>query len=281
MKQVFRVVRTCVARTVRGFNWSEYAPIGWIAAAHVLLAVLALFMESVVGMGTIGALAQALHGEGVLHYPGFYIYLPAVTGVMEAFLYTVPGAVLVPLALIRVMAHLEGRTVSGTDTAARLKAAWRPALLAMIANIAILTAWQWAVEKSAGPLLRQMLPGVAGVAAAWFVTVLGAIAIAACLIYVPVVAVRSTASPWAVLRSGVRSGFELFPYTYAILFVFGLLDLPFVFAAQNRSTAIVRSLRPELIAVLLLVHAILISVITYLTYAAAARLQREDEEVEE
>lgn len=272
MERDFRIARACVSESIRDFHFREYAPFGWILGAHLLFILAGMFLEAPPAMATVGALSRALYGDSSVHYPMFYLFLPALTAVAEGFLYTVPGAFLIPLAIIRTMAPMEPAGERSEPVGDRIRRAWFPTLLVLAANVALLWAWQWLFRNGPAPLITRALPGFPGAAVAWFVGILGAYAIAAIFIYVPIVAVGRGATVGSALSVGLREGFSLFRFTLFFIFLFALPVLPFLLAVQSRPDFIVARMRPELIPILLLVYAVLISAATYLTYAAAARL---------
>ena len=278
MERDFRVAKSCFSEAIRDFHFREYAPFAWILAAHLLFILLSMFLEASPAMATVGGLARAVYGDSAVHYPMFYLFLPAIAAMAEGFLYTVPAAVLVPLAIIRTMAPMEAR--GSEPVSARLKRAWPPTLLVLAANVGLLWTWQWVFRNGPAPLISRALPGFAGAAVAWFVGLLGAYAIAAVFIYVPIVAVQRGSTFGSSLREGIREGLSLFRFTLAFIFLYALPVLPVLLVIQSRPDFIISRMRPELIPIALMLYAVLISAATYLTYAAAARLHWAGDQLE-
>jgi hypothetical protein len=281
MERDFRVFRACVSEAIRDFHFREYAPFAWILGAHVLFILFSLFLEATPAMATVGALARAVYGDSAVHYPMFYLFLPALAAIAEGFLYTVPAAVLIPLAMIRTMAPMEPAGARSEPVGDRLRRAWLPTLVVLAANVALLWGWQWVFRNGPGPLITRALPGFPGAALTWLIGILGAYAIAALFIYVPIVAVGRGSTFGSSLAEGMREGFGLFPHTLGFIVLFALPVLPVLLIVQSRPAFIVQRMRPELIPIALIVYAVLISVATYLTYAAAARLHWAGEQTEQ
>ena len=272
MQRNFRIARACAREAVRDFNWHEYAPFGWILGAQLALLFLAVYLWTPIGMALAGGLTQAIHGERSIHYPVFFIFLPITYSWLEVFLYAIPGSLLIPLALIRIMSPMDPALSERRGVVARLKQAFLPTFLASAVNVAILFAWQWLVEKGPQPILRSAYPGFVGVVAVWTLSLLGGYLFAALLVYVPIAAIRPGATLGEAVKVGVSEGWSLLLYTFFFQLIFTLPALPFLLATQLRAQFIVDRLYPEVIAVILALYAALISVANYLTYAAAARL---------
>lgn len=272
MRRDFRVVRACATEAVRDFGWHEYAPFGWILGAQLVFLVLAMNLGSAWGMATAGSVARLLRAEGQLHYPQFYAYLPMLASHVEAFLYVIAGSLLIPFALIRILAPMDHALAEGYGVGPRLKQAFLPTLVALVAGGALQYGWQWVVSQGAVPILRIALPGFKGVAAIWVVSVLGAFVIAAVLLYVPIAAIRPGAKFGEAISGGVKEGLRLLLFTLLFIFVFSLPALPFLMLVQLHATFLSAKLRPETIGVALGLHAVLNSAASYLIYASAARL---------
>jgi hypothetical protein len=272
MERDLRVARACISEAIREFHLREYAPFGWLLAAHLLFLLLAMFLETPAAMATVGNLTRAIYGDSALHYPMFYLFLPPLAAIAEGFLYTVPAAVLVPLAIIRTMAPMESPGDRSEPVGHRLQRAWLPSLVVLAANVALLWGWQWVFRNGPVPLITRALPGFPGAMVTWVVGILGAYAIAAIFIYVPIVAVRRGVTFGSALSEGLREGLALFRFTLLFIVLFALPVLPVLLVVQSRPGFIVSKMRPELIPIALMLYAILISAATYLTYAAAARL---------
>ena len=272
MKRDVRIARTCGIEAVKDFHFREYAPFAWILAAHLLFLILALNLEAAPAMASVGAFTRMIFGRESVHYPGFFLYLPSAAAIFEAFLYSVPGALLIPLALIRTMAPMEPPELRNQPIGPRLRSAFFPTMVVSVLNVALLAGWQWVYQKGPGPLITTLVPGFPGDATAWLVGVLGAYAIAAIFIYVPIVAVRPGTGFGEAIVKGIAEGVRLFWYTFVFIIVYALPVLPVLLIVQSRPAFIVDKMRPEIIPISLIVYAVLISAATYLTYAASARL---------
>lgn len=272
MKRDVRIARACAIEAVKDFHFREYAPFAWILAAHLLFLILALNLGAAPAQATVGNLARMVYGREAVHYPGFFLYLPSLAAIFEAFLYSVPGALLIPLALIYTMAPMEPASTRSQPIGPRLRSAFLPTMVASIVNVAVLAGWQWFFTKLPGPFLSDQAPGFVGDAIAWFVGVIGAYMIAAVFIYVPIVAVKPGTRFVEALRDGLSEGFRLFWYTLSFIVIFALPVLPVLLLVQSRPAFIVDRMRPEIIPIAIIVYAVLISAATYLTYAASARL---------
>jgi hypothetical protein len=280
VKRNFRVVRSCAREALQDFNWLEYAPFGCILAAQLVFLFLAMNMGSVWGMATAGGVARLVGGERQLQYPQFFVYLPGLMSIVEAFLYTLPGSLLIPLSLIRVLAPMDHSLAEGYGVGPRLRQALLPTLFAGLSSAALLYAWQYLLHVGPEPMIRAMVPGSQAMFAIWGLSVLGAYALSACFLYVPIAAIRPGATLREALGKGLREGVELFAPTLFFIFIFSWPALPFLLVAGLKALTICEKLRPEVVAVIMGIYTVLISVASYLTYAAAARLhwsaQREE-----
>jgi len=272
MQRNFRIARACAREAVRDFHWHEYSPFAWILGVQLLFFLLALNLDTPMGMAIAGGLTRMIHGKNMLHYPAYFLDLPFVSAVVELILYSLPGSVLIPLALIRIMEPMDPTLTRGEAVKARLRRAFLPTLVAAALNVAILYAWQWLVNVGPAPLFRASLPGFQGIILVWLVSVLGAYALTAILIYIPIAAVRPRTTFMGAMKDGLSEGRELFGYTVFLLVAFALPALPFLMITQLKAAFIAERLRPELIAFALALYSTLISIATYFTYGAAARL---------
>jgi len=272
MRRDFRIVRACAKEAMRDFGWHEYAPFGWILGAQLLFLLLSMNLGSGWGMATAGSVARLLGAEGQLQYPQFFIYLPSLASIVEAFLYAIPGSVLIPLALIRILAPMDHALAEGYGVVLRLKQAFLPTLVASVVSAALQIGWQWVVSMGLAPILRSALTGFQGAAAIWLVSVLGAFVIAALFLYVPIAAIRPGAKFREAMIGGVNEGVRLIGFTLLFILAFSWPALPFLMLVQLNAAFICEKLRPEMIAVALALYAVLISGASYLIYASAARL---------
>ena len=123
--------RACATEAIRDFNWREFAPFGWILAVQLVFLLLAMFLEIPAAMATLGTLTRAIYGDSAIHYPMFYLFLPPLAAIAEGFLYTVPAAVLVPLAIIRTVTPMESPEDRSEPLGHRLQRAWLPSLVVL------------------------------------------------------------------------------------------------------------------------------------------------------
>jgi hypothetical protein len=164
-------------------------------------------------------------------------------------------------------------------TAPWLRLAAPPTLLAWVMQAAVLAAWQSLVQIWPSRLLASSLPGDGGFLVSWMLGVVGAYAIEAIFLYVPIVAVGRGGGPLlGTVREGLSEGLVLFRYTWFFVVGLSLPVLPFLLLAQLRAAAIVNRLQPELVAVLLGIYAALASIANYLIFSAARRLHAPVEE---
>ena len=271
MKRTFRVARACGVEAARDFQWGEYAPFGWILAVQLLFLSLVLNLGNIVGMATAGAAVRLFGGEAPIHYPTFFLYLPNATSWLELFLYTVPGAVLIPLSIARIQAPMDPE-LEGAGLKARLKNAWLPTLVAGILMALLLWGWQWLFNQAIVPLVRASLPGFQSNAIIWAGSMLGAYSLSALFLYVPIIALQPGAKLVGAIRDGLREGARLYKYTILYVLIFALPAIPFLMAMQLGMAFIAERMSPEVVVVLVGLYSILISLATYLTYASAARL---------
>lgn len=272
MRRDFRVARACATEAVRDFRLHEYAPFGWILAVQLLFIALVFLMNTTVGMATAGALGRLVVGDQGVHYPSFFLRLPSVAQRLEAFLYTLPGSVLIPLSLIRIQKPMDAALGSPDVFRARLKQAILPTLVASLANTVLLEIWQAIVNVGPVPIMKATLPGAAGTVVVWVIAVVVAFGVAALFIYIPIVSVLPGQTFRSRLVGGFQEGVRLFRHTVFFIFFFSWPALVFLFVTQLRTAFVLERMRPELVAILVAIYSILISVASYLIYASAARL---------
>ena len=98
-------------------------------------------------MATVGAWRGPCSGDAPLHYPDFYLHLPTLAILVDAFLYTVPGAVLIPLVADPHSAAAGAPSWRAPlPTGAWLRRAVPPTLLAWLVQAGFLAAWDAGVE---------------------------------------------------------------------------------------------------------------------------------------
>jgi hypothetical protein len=260
--------------SVRGFRWAEFAPFFWILAVQWIVLALTTQLDKAWAMSLIAPMTRLVHGESNLHYPTFFGYLSIFLGWLESFMYTVPGAVLIPMALLRFYARSDRALSLGAGAATRLVGAFVPALLAGLANVGALWGWQ---RYAAGPLsttLRSTAPPPLGDLFGWLAATLGGYAIFALLLYVPVAAVQARTNPVRAIGMGLRFGFRAWPPTLMLAAFFGLPAIAIQYLLEKQAVLILSRLRPELIVVFLAIYAGATAVATYLTYLTGARLYK-------
>jgi hypothetical protein len=260
--------------SVRGFRWAEFAPFFWILAVHWIVLALTTQLDKAWAMSLVAPMTRLVHGESNLHYPTFFSYLSIFLGWLESFMYTVPGAVLIPMALLRFYARSDRALSLGAGAATRLVGAFVPTLLAGLANVGALWGWQ---RYAAGPLsttLRSTAPPPLGDLIGWLAATLGGYAIFALLLYVPVAAVQARTNPVRAIGMGLRFGFRAWPPTLMLAAFFGLPAIAIQYLLEKQGVLILSRLRPELIVVFLAIYAGATAVATYLTYLTGARLYK-------
>lgn len=261
----------CFRESLRDFRLHEWAPFGWILLAQVVFLAAVLNLGSAWGMAIAGGVARLVgRSEQIVHYPTVFILLPALASIVEWFLYVVVGSALIPMALLRIAAPVE--SADGPGWGSRVRRAILPTLLAGVVNIVLLQVWTWALANGLTPPLQASLPGVGGRVAVWILGAVVSYAIAAPFIYIPIHAIRRETSFAGALAGGLVEGLRLLWPTFLVIVLCSWPALLALAAAQISPGAIVRKMRPELVAYLLIAYAVLNSLATYLIYASASRL---------
>lgn len=258
----------------RGFRWTEYAPFFWMLAVEWIFLALCTQLHSAWAMGLIAPLARLVGGEGNLHYPVFFGYVSVLLGWLESFLYTVPGALLIPLALLRYYARTDRALSLGAGAASRLAGAFFPTLVAGLAGVGAITGWQRFASPVVTSAIRAVVAEPLGGFLGWLAVTLGGYAITILLLYVPVAAVQARTNPIRAFAYGIRFGFRSWPVTIGFAILFGIPSMIVQFVLERQGGLILTHLRPELITVFLGLYATVASLATYFTYGAAARLYR-------
>jgi hypothetical protein len=261
----------CVRESLHDFRLYEWAPFGWILIAQVLFLLAALNLGSVWGMAIVGGVAGLVgRSEQIIHYPTVFILLPSLSSLVEWVLYVVAGSVLIPIALLRIAGPMEGGPQ--TEWRQRVGRAILPTLLAGLMNIGLLQLWDWVLTHAVAPVIQPRLPEILGLVVPWFIGALGAYLIAAPFIYVPIHAIHRGSGLGGSLVRGIGEGLRSLWPTFVIIVVCSWPALFALAAAQVNPAVVVRKMRPELVAYLLLAYAILTSLASYLIYASASRL---------
>lgn len=260
-----------VRESLRDFRWYEWAPFGWILAAQLLFLLCAVNLGTSWGMLVAGSVTMAAAGgETFLRYPQFFLALPTIAALVEWILYVVAGAVLIPLAILRISEPAEPR--GPRDTQARLLRAILPVLAGGIVNLLVLQAWQWAMEKGPAPFLLGYFPGGLGRLVVWLLGVVVSYLISAPFLLIPVNAVQRGSTFGGALVGGFREGLRMIVPAFLVVLLFSWPSLIFLGPVQIMPQVIVNKLRPELVALLLALYATVMAFANYLIYAAVTRL---------
>lgn len=261
-------------QSLRGFRWPEYQPFAWIAAIQIAFLALCTQLDRAWAMGAVASLARLVNGEGNIHYPMFFAYVSILLGWVESFAYTVPGALLIPLSLLRLYARNDRALSLGAGARDRLIGAMFPTLVAGLLLIG--AAWNW--QRHAARPIRTWIAGFApaplGDNFGWLVVTLGGYAIYALLLYVPVAAVQARTNPVRAFGLGVRFGLRAWVPTFVFSAFFGSVSMLIQYVLERHGAFLLTRLRPETILVFLGLYAIVTSLSSYITYGAAARLYR-------
>ena len=275
----FGTVRKCSGDALANFSWRDYAPFAWFLAAELLFLILASNLGSTWGMATAGRIAHLVGGDGAIRNPGFFVHLPAIFAYVETGIYTLAGAVVLPIAVAGVLASFEPSLNDPSVRAARVRGAILPTLLGLLACLGVAILWQWTVGNAIVPVYGMFLgKGLNAVLATWATSAILGFVFVAAVYYVPIVALRAGGSPATTLAGGLREGLRFLPATFLYILLFSIPALVVQAIVQLFPTLIVIRLRPELILVLLLVYAVLTSLATYLSYSAAVRLYESETE---
>ncbi|MGE5176487.1 MAG: hypothetical protein ACM3JJ_08955 [Hyphomicrobiales bacterium] len=247
-------------------TWREYAPFAWMLAIEVAFLILGFNLGAPWGMGTAGALAAGIAGEGARHYPGFFVALPVIYSYVDAAVYSVIGAALIPLAVSRMM---KGKHRPSGSVASAIP----PTLIVFLLVFGLLYLWQLALPYTLAPAVRFLVfrfgflaPGLT-----WFLGSLVGFAISALSLYVPIVAIGEGAGMASIAR-GIGDGLRLFWTTFLFLVAFSLLPLIVQGVLQANGASLTDKLRPEVVGWILVFYAILASLANFYVYAAAVRL---------
>ena len=264
---------TCAREAVQDFRLHEYLPFGFILVAQFLFLFLSLNLAAPWGMGTVGWVAKASGGDAVIHYPQFFAFLSNLGALVEAFLYTLPGSFLIPLAIARIMEPTDRALQTPGTLMARVKRAAPPVLLGAILSTTVLAGWQFLLPKGPGPLVRSLAGGgLTGETAFWFTGMLVAYAISTCFLCIPIVAVQDGRGFAYSLIAGFKRSLGVFTFSYAYVVLFSLPALVVLYVTQVFGRQLVSQMRPEVAAVLLCTYAIFINFGTYFLYGATTRL---------
>lgn len=257
---------------VREFRWSEFSPFFLILLAQWIFLALTTQLHTAWAMGLIEPLVHLTGGTQNLHYPAFFGYLSILLGWVESFLYSVPGAVLIPLSLLRYYARYDRALSLGAGFATRLAGAFVPTLLAGLASVGCIWGWQRFASQWLMASWRAWVPEPMGGVLGWLAITLGGYGILTLILYIPVAAVQARTNPLRALGYGLRFGIRSWPLTLFYAVLFGAPAILVQFLLERQGAFLLARLRPEVIAVFLAIYAAATSVATYFTYATAARL---------
>jgi hypothetical protein len=273
MARDIRTIRAAALDALGSFRLYEFAPFGWILAAELIVLVLAMNLGTAWGMGTAGWLAARIAGEGPLHYPAFYAFLPTLMTDLEVLLYAFAGSYLIPLATLRVLQGQNPARTAPGEAASRARGAYLPVLIGAILSTILIVGIQWvlgqqAVSGTIRGLLRGGFIGTAGVA---IVGMLAGYAVWTLFVYVPVSSVQPGRSLGAKFAAGFREGLENFLPTYVVVIGLSLPAAAILLVLQVMGIFLVGQIRPEIIGVLIGLYSLLSMLATFFIYSAAAR----------
>lgn len=261
--------------SVRGFRWTEFAPFFWILAIEWIFLGLTTQLDKGWAMSLVAPVTKLLDGgANNLHYPIFYLYLTILLAWVESFCYTVPGAILIPLSLLRFYARRDRALSLGAGAASRLAGAVIPTLLAGLAGVGAILGWQHLAAASVRNALRGTAPPPLGDVVAWMGTTIGPYAIMALLLYIPIAAVQPRTNPVRAIGMGLRFGLRSWGATIGFMLVFAIPALVVQYVLEKHGAFLVTRLRPEVVVAFLAFYAAAASVATYLSYVTGARLYR-------
>ncbi len=265
-----RGAMACVREAWRDFRWAEYRPFAWIMGAQLLFVFCAMNLGSAWGVAGAGWLLRTA-GEPAVHYPASYVFMSYAYARFESILFALAGSFLIPLSLARIQAPMAGTPPTGRDTVGRAVRAYRATFVGYLISFAILIAWEYLLQAGPRRWIHVVLGGFKGDVVTWLVGVLVAFAVAAIFVYVPIRAVETGSTFRGALWGGILEGLRTFVPTFLIVLVFVWPTLIFFAPIQLKSMLLVTRFRPELIAILLAMAAVLSSFVNYFVYSAAAR----------
>lgn len=262
----FRNARASMREAWREFRWVEYRPFAWMMLAELLFLLLACNLGTPWGMAGAGWVLRTMGDPGV-HYPTSFLFLSSAYARLESLIMAAAGSFLIPLSIARIQAN-----ATGPDTVRRARRAYTVALVGYLINLAVLIAWEFALRAGPTRWIGSLLGGFKGDALTWLVGLFGAFAVAVLFLYVPIRAVEDGATFGDALGGGVKEGLRSFGPTLLLMMVFAWPTLILLAPLQIRPTLVVTRFRPELVAVLLGVAAVVNSFVNYFIYSAASRL---------
>jgi len=241
--------------------------------AELLFIGLASNLGTAWGMKGAGWIMRTA-GEPALHYPASFLFLSYAYARVEAFLFAVAGSFLIPLSLARIQAPRANvsSSTAPSGTARRALRAYPATFGAFLLSFALLFAWEYLLQVGPSRWFHAFRGGYVGDLLTWCFGVLGAFALAAIFLYVPVRAVSDGGSFGDSLLGGILEGLRTLGPTLFIVLRFAWPTLLFLAPIQILPRLIVTRFHPEIIAILLAIAAVLNSFVNYFIYSATARL---------
>lgn len=270
--QDFRGARASVREALRNFRWFEYRPFAWIMAAELLFLYFASSLGTAWGMGVAGWVIRLSTGEAGVHYPTSFVVLPSAYWKVDSFVTAAGGSFLIPLALTRIQAPMNRLAATGPAALGRAWKAYLPTLLSVLANFALLRAWQELFPLGPSRWIHSFLPGTRGDFVSWCVGAIISCAVAAVFLYVPIRAVKPGISFRDSFLGGIQEGIRTLGPTLLIILVIIWPTFVFLAPVQLKPILLASKFRPELLAVLLGIATVLGSFVNYFVYSATARL---------
>lgn len=272
MAASLRIAGRSAAEAFRTFTWGEYAPLLFLLAAQWLYLLFGLNLGAAWGMAVSGTIAHWLVGDAGIDYPGFLQILPVTFSYVESATFIVVGAFVLPFVVARVLARVKPSRAQADAMKARIRAAFLPTFLALLAGFLLTYAWQIYVSRGLHALLAPMIRGgLQSATATWIVSVFVGYAITTLLIFVPVVAVSENVGPLQALGRGVKEGWTRFATTYPFAILLSAPALLLQFVVQIGGGLLASRTRPENLAYLLLLYVVASTVATYFVWNMATR----------
>ena len=267
----FRNARASMGEAWRDFRWVEYRPFAWMMLAELLFLFLACNLATPWGMAGAGWVLRTM-GEPGVHYPTSFLFLSSAYARLESLILALAGSFLIPLSIARIQAPMLEASPTGPDTVRRARRAYTVALVGYLLNLAVLVAWEFALQAGPRRWFASLLGGFKAEILTWLVGLFGAFALAVVFLYVPIRAVEDDATFGDALGGGVKEGVRLFGPTLLLLIAFAWPTVIVLAPLQIRPALVVTRFRPELVAVLLGIAAVVNSFVNYFVYSAASRL---------
>ena len=266
-----RNARLSIHEAWRDFRWVEYRPFAWVLVPELLFLLAALRLGTPWGMAGAGWVLGSL-GEPGLHYPASFLLLSSGYARFDALIFAFLGSFLIPLGIARIQAPMIETPSTGSGTVGRARRAYGVTLVAYILNFVVLLAWEFLLQVGPSRWIHSFLGGIKGDILTWLVGILVAFAVAAVFLYVPIRAVEDGATFGGSLGGGLGEGIRKFGATLLLMLVFSWPALVVLALIQIQPALVVTRFRPELMAVLLAIAAVLNTFVNYFIYSAGSRL---------